>query len=61
MVHGLRALGDTMTQDKQLTLENVTIAVVGKDVPFYQLEGDACKVITLMIRFLICIVRSTWI
>ncbi|ORX78700.1 N-terminal nucleophile aminohydrolase [Basidiobolus meristosporus CBS 931.73] len=37
--HGIRALNETLQQDKELTIENCTLAYVGKDTPFQILEG----------------------
>ncbi|KAJ1981934.1 Proteasome subunit alpha type-6 [Dimargaris cristalligena] len=41
--HGLRALRDTLPQDKQLDTLNCSIAYVGKDQPFTMIEGDDVK------------------
>lgn len=41
VVHGLVALRDTLPQDKELTFQNTSIAVVGKDTKFTILEDDA--------------------
>ncbi|ORZ36263.1 20S proteasome subunit alpha 6 [Catenaria anguillulae PL171] len=38
--HGLHALRDTLPSDKELTVENVAVAVVGVDTPFAQLGRD---------------------
>lgn len=43
MVHGLRALRDTMQQDKDLNINNCTIGIVGKGMPFQILEGNAIQ------------------
>lgn len=40
IVHGLRSLRDTLHQDKQLTIENCSIGVVGKDCDFTMYEGE---------------------
>lgn len=40
VVHGLNALRDTLAQDKELTLKNTSVAVVGKDTPFKIIEDD---------------------
>ncbi|KAK9700765.1 Proteasome subunit alpha type-6 [Basidiobolus ranarum] len=37
--HGIRALNETLQQDKELTLENCTLAYVGKDTSFQIIEG----------------------
>lgn len=37
---GLTALRDTLAQDKELTISNTTVAVVGKDQPFTIYEDD---------------------
>lgn len=39
--HGLLALRDTLPNDKELTFQNTSIAVVGKDQDFKALEDDA--------------------
>jgi 20S proteasome subunit alpha 6 len=44
IVHGLRSLRDTAQQEKELTTNNVSIAIVGADQTFQILEGDAIKV-----------------
>lgn len=41
IVHGLNALRDTLAQDKELTLKNTSIAYVGVDTPFTQLDEDS--------------------
>ncbi|KAL7749612.1 Proteasome subunit alpha type-6 [Sorochytrium milnesiophthora] len=38
--HGLLALRDTLQTDKELNVQNVSIAVVGRDVDFQIWEGD---------------------
>ena len=43
MVHALQALMGCVSGDDELTVENVSIAVVGKDQPFQLLEGDALQ------------------
>ncbi|KAG5518641.1 hypothetical protein PMAC_002610 [Pneumocystis sp. 'macacae'] len=40
ILHGLRALRDSLAQDKELTSLNTSIAVVGKDMPFRIIEND---------------------
>ncbi|KAI9183489.1 Proteasome subunit alpha type-6 [Blastocladiella emersonii ATCC 22665] len=40
VLHGLHALRDTLPSDKELTVDNVAIAVVGVDTPFRQLARD---------------------
>ena len=44
IVHGLRALRDTLQQDKELTVSNCSISYVGKDDKFIIVEGDALRV-----------------
>jgi 20S proteasome subunit alpha 6 len=44
IVHGLRALRDTLQQDKELTVSNCSISYVGKDDKFVIVEGDALRV-----------------
>ncbi|KAJ1912892.1 Proteasome subunit alpha type-6, partial [Tieghemiomyces parasiticus] len=39
--HGLRALRDTLAQDKSLDTLNCSIAYVGKDTDFTLLDGEA--------------------
>lgn len=39
IVHALTALRDTLTQDQELTLDNVTIAFVGPKESFTVIEG----------------------
>ena len=43
MVHALQALMGCVSGDDELTVENVSIAVVGKDQPFQLLEGAALQ------------------
>lgn len=43
ITHGLTALRDTLPQDKELTLKNTSIAVVGKDLEFTQYDDDDVK------------------
>ena len=43
-MHGLRALVETIQQDKQLTVENISIGVVGPDEKFHVIDGQAAKV-----------------
>lgn len=40
ILHGLRALRDTLQQDKKLTQENLSIAFVGKDEEFTVKDGE---------------------
>ncbi|QSL65996.1 hypothetical protein MERGE_003133 [Pneumocystis wakefieldiae] len=40
ILHGLRALRDSLAQDKELTSLNTSIGVVGKDLPFKLMEND---------------------
>lgn len=40
IIHGLNALRDTLAQDKELTLKNTSIAVLGADTPFKILDDD---------------------
>ncbi|KAI8826566.1 20S proteasome subunit [Fimicolochytrium jonesii] len=40
IVHGLRALRDTMQQDKELDIKNCSIGIVGKGVKYHSLEGE---------------------
>ncbi|KAK3821402.1 MAG: 20S proteasome subunit alpha 6 [Benniella sp.] len=40
IMHGLHALRETLQQDKELTLNNCAIGVVGKDSPWELIEGD---------------------
>lgn len=39
ILHGLRALRDTLQQDKELNINNCSIAIVGKDHSFTSVEG----------------------
>jgi 20S proteasome subunit alpha 6 len=41
--HGLQALRDTLQQDKELSIENTSLGVVGKDRDFEIIEGDALQ------------------
>lgn len=41
IIHGLVALRDTLPQEKELTFQNTSIAVVGKDTKFTILEDEA--------------------
>jgi 20S proteasome subunit alpha 6 len=41
ILHGLRALRDTVQQDKDLSLLNTSLAVIGPERKFYNVEGDA--------------------
>jgi 20S proteasome subunit alpha 6 len=43
IVHGLKALKDTLQQEKKLGVDNVTVAYVGKDQEFVIVEGDALE------------------
>ena len=40
-MHGLRALRDTLPQDKELTQESLSIGIVGVDHPFEIVEDAA--------------------
>jgi 20S proteasome subunit alpha 6 len=40
VVHGLRALRDTLQQDKELNINNCSIAVVGVDQAFQILNSE---------------------
>jgi 20S proteasome subunit alpha 6 len=40
VLHGLRALRDSLAQDKELTTSNVSLAIVGKDERFGLHDGD---------------------
>lgn len=40
IVHGLNALRDTLAQDKELTLKNTSVAIVGKNTPFKIIEDE---------------------
>jgi len=40
VLHGLRALRDSLAQDKELTTANVSLAIVGKDEKFKLYDGD---------------------
>ena len=39
-MHGLRALRDTLHQDKELNINNCSIAIVGKDHAFETVNGE---------------------
>ncbi|CAM0134886.1 unnamed protein product [Umbelopsis sp. WA50703] len=41
--HGLQALRDTLQQDKELSIENTSLGVVGKDRDFEIIEGEALQ------------------
>ncbi|CAO3687454.1 unnamed protein product [Umbelopsis ramanniana] len=41
--HGLQALRDTLQQDSELTTENTSIGIVGKDKEFEIIEGEDLK------------------
>ncbi|KAH8554837.1 nucleophile aminohydrolase [Umbelopsis sp. PMI_123] len=41
--HGLQALRDTLQQDNELTTENTSIGIVGKDREFEIIEGEDLK------------------
>ena len=43
VMHGLRSLRDTMQQDKELSLTNCTVGIVGKDTKFHVIEGEALQ------------------
>ncbi|KAF8245109.1 N-terminal nucleophile aminohydrolase [Wilcoxina mikolae CBS 423.85] len=40
VLHGLRALRDSLAQDKELTTANVSLAIVGKDEKFKLYDGE---------------------
>lgn len=40
VLHGLRALRDSLAQDKELTTANVSLAIVGKDEEFKLYDGE---------------------
>jgi 20S proteasome subunit alpha 6 len=40
ILHGLRALRDSLAQDKELTTANTSIALVGEDQTFKVMEGE---------------------
>jgi 20S proteasome subunit alpha 6 len=40
IAHGLRALRDTLQQDKELSQENTSIGIVGIDHPFEIIEDS---------------------
>lgn len=41
--HGLLSLRDTLSQDKELTFKNTSVAVVGKDLPFTQYDDESVQ------------------
>lgn len=43
IVHGLRALRDTLQQDKELNINNTSLAMVGKDQSFEIIEGEGLQ------------------
>ena len=43
IVHALQALVGCVSGDDELTVDNASIAIVGKDQPYTLLEGDALK------------------
>lgn len=43
VVHGLKALKDTLQSDKELNINNCSIGIVGKDVNFYVLESEGLQ------------------
>ncbi len=43
IMHGLRALRDTLQQDKELTEQNLSIGIVGVDRPFEIIEEAAVQ------------------
>lgn len=43
VLHGLRALKDTLQQEKELTAKNVSIGIVGKDSKFYIVDEEKAK------------------
>ncbi|KAK9475532.1 nucleophile aminohydrolase, partial [Dipodascopsis tothii] len=44
ILHGLRALRDTLPQDKELMVQNTSIGVVGIDTSFQLLENDDVRI-----------------
>src|SRR5205814_1457123 len=40
VAHGLKALKETLQQEKKLTKDNLTVGFVGKDTKFTIVEGD---------------------
>lgn len=40
VLHGLRALRDTLPQDKELMAQNTSIGIVGVDTSFQLIEND---------------------
>ncbi|KAJ3290603.1 Proteasome subunit alpha 1, partial [Borealophlyctis nickersoniae] len=43
LVHGLRALRDTLQQDKELHINNCSVGIVGKATNFTIIEGEALQ------------------
>ncbi|KAI9105389.1 nucleophile aminohydrolase [Phlyctochytrium arcticum] len=43
VVHGLRALRDTLQQDKELNLNNCSISLVGKGTKYCTVEGESLQ------------------
>ncbi|KAI9332430.1 20S proteasome subunit alpha 6 [Zopfochytrium polystomum] len=43
VAHGLRALRDTLQQDKELTVANCSVGIVSKDQKFTVVEGEALR------------------
>lgn len=41
--HGLLALRDTLQQDKELTIQNTSLGIVGKDKDFHIIEDEALQ------------------
>ncbi len=42
-MHGLRALRDTLQQDKELNMNNCSVGIVGKDIPFHLVSGETLQ------------------
>ena len=49
VVHGLRALRDTLQQDKELNINNCSIGIVGKDTKFYAIEGEGLQRLVIVL------------
>ncbi|KND05086.1 uncharacterized protein SPPG_00761 [Spizellomyces punctatus DAOM BR117] len=43
VVHGLRALRDTLQQDKELNINNCSIGIVGKGIKYHTVEGEGLQ------------------
>ena len=50
ILHGLNALRDTLQQDKELNTQNVSIGVVGKNMPWTVYENDALSPFLAMLN-----------